>query len=169
MEIVIYEVRSGQLRVYKDFFGRGLLEDEENFRMTHADDLNSRFPTIGSEDSFTLSAYYGNDLVGTVSFTREGADREKLVHKGLLFRMYVSPGHRGKGIGQKLIQEVIDRASALNNMEHINLTVVATNEGAKKLYEKFGFVTYGIERNGIKWKGKYFDEELMSLQLKIEK
>jgi len=77
----------------------------------------------------------------------------------------VSPDCRGKKIGQKLIRQVIDRALALDNLEHINLTVVATNEGAKKLYEKFGFITYGIERNGIKWKGKYFDEELMTLPL----
>ncbi len=70
------------------------------------------------------------------------------------------------GIAKRLIQAVIEKALKLENMEQINLTVVASNNIAKAFYEKLGFVSYGLERNAIKWKGKYFDEELMSLKLK---
>lgn len=164
-QIEIREIFSGQITTYKAFLRAGLMNDEENFRITPADDESAQFPTKDKADSFTLGAYIHNKLAGVVSFAREGADREKLRHKGLLFRMYVAPEARGKGAAKALISEVITRARMLSNMEQINLTVVAGNADAKGLYEKFGFVTYGNEPNAIKWKGKYFAEELMLLVL----
>jgi ribosomal protein S18 acetylase RimI-like enzyme len=163
--IEIIELKSNQIKVYKDFLNIGLIEDEENFRITPTDDLHSPFPTIDKEDSFTLGAFIENELVGIVSFTRNGNDREKLRHKGVLFRMYVSENFRGLGIAKKLIQELIDRVVKIEDIEQINLTVISNNENAKKLYEKFGFQTFGSEVNAIKWKGKYFTEDQMTLHL----
>ena len=86
----------------------------------------------------------------------------KLRHKGLLFRMYVSPHFRGKSIAGLIIQEVIDRAKALGDIEQINLTVVSSNP-AKHLYERFGFTSFSLEKRAIKWQGMYLDEEAMVL------
>jgi ribosomal protein S18 acetylase RimI-like enzyme len=159
----VLEIKSDQLSIYKQFLTTGLVEDEENFRITANDDLDAHFPTHDNEDSFTLGAYLHNELVGVVSFTRDGSDREKLRHKGILFRMYVSKYYRGMGIARKLIEEVVLRSKRLNDIEQINLTVISNNENAKKLYEKLGFETFGSERNAIKWKGKYFNEDQMVL------
>ncbi len=164
--IEIIELKSNQIKVYKDFLNIGLIEDEENFRITPTDDLHSSFPTKDKEDSFTLGAFIENELVGIVSFTRDGYDREKLRHKGVLFRMYVTKNFRGLGIAKKLIQELIDRAKKIKDIEQINLTVIANNVNAKVLYEKFGFQTFGSENNAIKWKGKYFTEDQMVLKHK---
>jgi len=162
----ILEINSAQITAYKNFLSIGLLNDEENFRITPTDDLNASFPTKDRNDSFTLSAYVDNLLVGIVSFGRDGADREKLRHKGILFRMYVSKEFRGKGIAKKLIEELINRVREIEDIEQINLTVIANNTNAKTLYEKFGFTTFGSEQNAIKWKGKYFTEDQMVLRLK---
>ncbi|CAD0000709.1 MULTISPECIES: GNAT family N-acetyltransferase [Flavobacterium] len=164
--IKIAEIKSNKNSEYKEFLTIGLINDEENFRITPNDDLNSKFPTNDKEDSFTLGAYVENELGGVVSFTRDGNDREKLRHKGILFRMYVSNEFRGKGIGKQLIEELITRVKKSNDIEQINLTVISNNANAKKLYEKFGFVTFSSEKNAIKWKGKYFSEDQMALQLK---
>jgi ribosomal protein S18 acetylase RimI-like enzyme len=80
--------------------------------------------------------------------------------------MYVSKQYRGMGIARRLIEEVVMKAKWLKDIEQINLTVISNNENAKKLYEKLGFETFGSERNAIKWKGKYFDEDQMVLGLK---
>ena len=80
--------------------------------------------------------------------------------------MFVSSNFRGHGIGRKLVDEVIKKARSLGSIEQINLTVIADNDNAKKLYTSSGFETFGRERNAIKWKGNYFDEEQMSLFLK---
>lgn len=165
-KLTILEITSDQIVAYKNFFAIGLLNDEENFRITPTDDLNALFPTKDKKDSFTLGAYVDNILCGIVSFGRDGSDREKLRHKGILFRMYVSNEFRGKGVAKKLIEELISRVRAIGDIEQINLTVVANNANAKILYEKFGFITFGSEPNAIKWKGKYFTEDQMVLRLK---
>ncbi len=162
----ILEIKSDNIIIYKEFLAIGLNNDEENFRISPADDLNSGFPTNNREDSFTLGAYCAGQLAGIVSFARDGQDREKLRHKGILFRMYVSNQYRGKGIAKSLIEELINIVRRIDTIEQINLTVIATNTGAKTLYEKFGFVTFGSEQNAIKWKGKYFTEDQMVLKLR---
>ena len=164
-QIEIIEIKANQNEEYKVFLKIGLLNDEENFRITPIDDLNSIFPTKDQEDSFTLGAYFENILAGVVSFSRDGTDREKLRHKGILFRMYVSNEFRGNGIAKKLISELINRVKKLKSIEQINLTVISNNENAKKLYENFGFKTFGSEKNAIKWKGKYFTEDQMNLKI----
>lgn len=163
--IIIREIKSKHIIRYKRFLTTGLIEDEENFRITPNDDKDAHFPTKDTADSFTLGAYIGEKLAGIVSFTRDGSDREKLQHKGILFRMYVSKNHRGNGIGKLLIEGLLYRVKTLGDIEQINLTVVSNNKNAKSLYEKFGFETFGVEVNAIKWKGKYFDEEQMVLKL----
>ena len=80
--------------------------------------------------------------------------------------MYVSKEFRGKGIAKKLIEELINRVREIEDIEQINLTVIANNANAKTLYEKFGFSTFGSEQNAIKWKDKYFTEDQMVLRLK---
>jgi len=165
-KLEILEIKSDQLKQYKDFLSVGLLNDEENFRITQTDDLIAPFPTTDKEDSFTIGAFLDKQLAGVVSFSRDGFNREKLRHKGVLFRMYVSNSFRGKGIAKKLIKELIHRVNQIDDIEQINLTVIANNAIAKTLYEKFGFITFGTEQNAIKWKGKYFTEYQMVLRLK---
>ncbi|GEO11453.1 alanine acetyltransferase [Segetibacter aerophilus] len=161
----IREMKSNELNFYKQFLAVGLLEDAENFRLTPTDDLHAPFPTGDKEDSFTLGAFVDDELAGVVSFERDGKDREKLRHKGILFRMYVSKDFRGQGVGQALILAVIERVRQIGTIEQINLTVIANNANAKKLYEKFGFKTFSSEEHAIKWKGKYFTEDQMALRL----
>lgn len=162
----IQEIKSDEVSYYKEFLRTGLLEDEDNFRLTLNDDLEAPFPTKGNEDSFTLGAYINNELAGVVSFERDGLNREKLRHKGILFRMYVSKRFRGQGIAKNLIEAVIEQAKTLQGIEQINLTVIKNNETAKALYSKVGFKTFGSEENAIKWKGRYFREEQMVLRLR---
>lgn len=165
-DIKIVEIQSHVINEYKNFLLPGLIKDEENFRITPADDLEAPFPTKDKADSFTLGVYMDDVLAGVVSFTRDGIDREKLQHKGILFRMYVDVNFRGKGIAKKLIEALLIRVKEMDDIEQINLTVVAGNATAKTIYEKFGFTTFASEQNAIKWKGKYFTEEQMVLRLK---
>jgi cyclohexyl-isocyanide hydratase len=161
----ILELPSTQYVEYKRFFMEGLIRDEERFRISPGDEEKAAFPTEDRADSFTLGAYLDGVLAGVVSFQREGRDREKLRHKGLLFRMYVSPEARGNGIAQALIGEVVARAIRLGDIERINLTVIAENAGAKRLYERAGFTTFATETDAIKWKGRSFTENQMVLRL----
>ncbi len=163
----ILELTTENTSKYKRFFLQGLVAHPDTFRISENDELSAPFPTNNLPDSFTLAATSGSgDWMGVVSFQREGSDRERLRHKGLLFRMYVAAAFGGRGVGGALVAEVVRRARQLENMEQVNLTVIATNEKAKSLYAKFGFRTYGLEKNAVKHEGYYLDEEQMALFLK---
>ncbi len=164
--IEIKEIFSNQIEQYKMFLTIGLQNDEESLLITSKDNSNAPFPTKDRNDSFTLGAYVENVLAGVVSFARDGEDREKLRHKGILFTMYVPKEFRGHGIARELLEELIKRVKAISDIEQINLIVIANNSRAKKLYEKFGFEKFGTEQNSIKWKNKYFTEDQMVLRLK---
>jgi len=147
---------------YKVFFTQAVTLHPDFFRISPADEIDAPFPTVGTPDSFTLAMTTpSGHLMGVVSFQREGANRTKLRHKGLLFRMFVAAEYAGRGIGRKLINEVIRRARLLPDMEQILLTVAHTNEIAKRLYESVGFTSFALEPRATKYEGKYIDEEQM--------
>lgn len=163
--VSIVEITSDQITDYKNFFMEGLLQNENKFRISLEDEIKSPFPTKDKPDSFTLGAFVQNQLAGIVSFEREGENRQKLRHKGLLFRMYVDHTFSGKGVGRQLMENLFERVKALHDIEQINLTVIADNENAKKLYTSLGFKTFSVEEYAIKWKGAYHTEQQMVLHL----
>jgi ribosomal protein S18 acetylase RimI-like enzyme len=85
----------------------------------------------------------------------------KLKHKANIFAVYVSPEKRGIGLGKCLMVEAIKKAKDLEGIEQIYLTVVTTNESAKKLYSFWGFEVFGREKRALKLDNTYFDEEHM--------
>jgi RimJ/RimL family protein N-acetyltransferase len=44
--------------------------------------------------------------------------------------------------------------------------VVSDNEQVRRLYERLGFLEYGIEKKALKQDGRYYDEVLMARDLK---
>jgi ribosomal protein S18 acetylase RimI-like enzyme len=114
---------------------------------------------LSSQEAFTIGAFVEDRLVGAVTLMREPKTKQR--HKGSVFAMYVTPSERGKGIGKRLLQELIERAKRLNGLEQLQLTVVANNEAAVQLYSSLGFEVYGTERNAMKSGGQYWDEWLM--------
>jgi RimJ/RimL family protein N-acetyltransferase len=108
-----------------------------------------------------FGAFDGPELVGVAGFfPRQG---QKEAHKGVLWGMYVRPNARRTGVGRWLVEAVIDHAR--REVEVLQLTVVADNERAKRLYASLGFVEYGVEKNSLKQNGRYWDEVLMAKPL----
>jgi ribosomal protein S18 acetylase RimI-like enzyme len=83
----------------------------------------------------------------------------KMSHKGILWGMYVRPEARGSGLATALVETVLEHAS--KEVEQVQLTVVVNNLRARRLYERMGFVEYGLEKESLKYRGAYFDETLM--------
>jgi len=164
--VEIKEISSAQIEQYRMFIAAGLQSDDESLLITIKDNASAPFPTKDRDDSFTLGAYIENVLAGVISFARDGEEREKLRHKGIMSTMYVLKEFRGHGIARELLEELIKRVKAVPGIEQINLIVVSSNSKAKQLYEKFGFEKFGTEHNSIKWKGKYYAEDHMVLRLK---
>lgn len=52
-------------------------------------------------------------------------------------------------------------SEARKRVEHVLLGVSHENESARRLYQNFGFVQYGVEPRAIKIEDAYIDEVLM--------
>jgi ribosomal protein S18 acetylase RimI-like enzyme len=80
--------------------------------------------------------------------------------------MYVRPSARKAGVGRRLVETIIEFAR--QRVELIQLAVVSDNEEARRLYERSGFVEYGLEKKALKQDGRYYDEVLMAKDLTAE-
>jgi ribosomal protein S18 acetylase RimI-like enzyme len=113
------------------------------------------------ERSAVFGALGGEELQGIAAFLARPGQKE--AHKGVLVGMYVRPHARNAGIGRRLAEAVIEHAR--REVEILQLSVVAGNEPARRLYTSLGFVEYGIEKSALKENGRYWDEVLMTKSL----
>lgn len=112
--------------------------------------------------SAMFGAFFAGELVGIAGYYRqEGA---KYRHKGFLVGMYVRPDARRRGAGSALVRAVTRHA--VTEVEILQLCVITDNEAARRLYHRHGFTEYGIERNALKYEGRYFDDVHMAKHLK---
>ncbi|WP_433738895.1 N-acetyltransferase family protein [Pseudomonas putida] len=103
-----------------------------------------------------FGAFVEGKLAGIVGLAFEA--REKARHKATLFGMYVSAGVRQQGLGQQLVQAVLDEARTHQGLRLIKLTVTAGNEAAFNLYRRCGFVQYGLEPMAVRVGEEYLDK-----------
>lgn len=159
------------LAAYRKLRLRGLRENPEAFGETadHFESvtdqaLQSRIDVQRKMGGFILCANSDHVALGTVGFSRN--ESEKTAHRAILWGMYVVPEARGRGIGKRLIDELIKRAEQTVDLEHICLAVVTSNKPACRLYENAGFKTYGTEPRALKVGAHYYDEYLMVRHVK---
>jgi RimJ/RimL family protein N-acetyltransferase len=91
-------------------------------------------------------------------------DRPTRAHTGVL-GVAVLPEFRGQGIGTALVRDCLDMARAVG-LTRIELTVREHNARVIPLYERFGFVVEGLQRNAIRVDGKY--EHLVCMGLLLD-
>ncbi|MGE7761402.1 N-acetyltransferase family protein [Peribacillus sp. NPDC097895] len=150
------KLRLEALQNNPESFGSSFEEERKNPLETY----KSRFQ---SDESFTLGAFENEKLIGVVTLVKE--NKLKLKHKATIFAVYVSPEKRSNGIGMSLMAEAIKQAKNSEGIEQIYLSVVTSNEAAKKLYSYLGFEVFGKEKRALKLDQTYYDEEHMVLFL----
>src|SRR5215211_3831455 len=79
----------------------------------------------------------------------------------VVFGMYVTSEHRGRGIGRLLLTSLIDRLSVLPQIGTIRLGVTETQDPARALYESVGFQVVGKTEEGIAVGDRQYDELIM--------
>jgi ribosomal protein S18 acetylase RimI-like enzyme len=162
-DIQIRRVTPADAALYRGIRLEGLQRHPEAFGSTF------EFESAQAESWFAerlagsdvLGAWRGTDLVGIVGFrVQQGV---KVAHKGVLWGMYVKPEFQKTGTARRLVDALIDIASA--RVELVQLEVWEGNAAARRLYASAGFVDYGIEINALKQNGVYYNEVLMAKSL----
>jgi len=95
---------------------------------------------ITDEDSYLLVIEASNEIIAT-GYIQIRESKPSLTHDkhGYLGFMYVDPNHRGKGLNQTLIEQLISW-SKNKGVTVFYLDVYAQNSAAIRAYEKVGFV-----------------------------
>lgn len=96
-------------------------------------------------------------LLGVAGFF--ALTERKTRHRGVLWGMYVRDAARGRGIGARLVEAVLDHAR--DRVEQIHLDVAVDNAAALALYERCGFRRHGTEPRSLKIDGRYVDAHQM--------
>jgi GNAT superfamily N-acetyltransferase len=121
---------------------------------------------IGSSSGIATSfgVWDGPRLVGTVAV--EYSAKLKTRHTALVLGMYVTPSHRGKGLGRSLVEAAIAVASARPEVVVLTLTLTEGNEPALRLYRAAGFAVWGIKPMAIRTESGIKGKIHMSLALR---
>lgn len=90
-----------------------------------------------------VGALDGERLAGVLGV--QFAQRERERHKATLFGMYVRRSARAAGLGRRLIEAALDAARARAGVRIAQLAAIEGNDGALRLYERCGFVRWGVE------------------------
>ncbi|WP_442604222.1 GNAT family N-acetyltransferase [Paenibacillus sp. KN14-4R] len=167
--IRVQTVQPEEFEVFWALRLEALQNNPEAFGSTYEESVKTPLADVknrlnNDENSFVVGAYTDEGkLIGMFGFKREQGLKSK--HKGFIWGVYVKPEYRGEGIARMLLEDVIRRSKALEDLRQINLAVVTTNVSAKRLYQSVGFETIGLEKCALFMDGQYYDEELMTLFL----
>ena len=151
-----WQIRLEALETEPFAFGRTVAEHHD----TPVEVIVQRF-RHAARGTLNLGAFENNNLVGTATFMRETAEKEK--HKGRVYAVYVSAALRGKGIGRAILATLLESARQDNSLEQVLLSVATSQTAAVTLYRSLGFVKYGTEPRALKVGETYFDEDHMIL------
>ena len=165
-DLTILRLRAADVALYRAIRLEGLEKEAEAFGSTfeHEADQPEAWFAERLEKRIVLGAFADGQLLGVAGFYPMDGPKDR--HKGLLFGMYVRPAGRGRGVGAALTQAILDRAAG--QVEQVQVSVVAANAPARRLYERLGFVEWGVERQALKHRGVYSDEVRMVKFLSAE-
>jgi RimJ/RimL family protein N-acetyltransferase len=107
-----------------------------------------------------------NQLLGSIAL--EVATRAQQRHIGTVLGMFVSRAAQGQGIASDLIARCADFAKASGQFDQLILTVTASNQHVVRLYERVGFVRYGMLPRAICVNGVFHNKLFMRLELRPE-
>jgi L-phenylalanine/L-methionine N-acetyltransferase len=118
--------------------------------------------TTNAENSIILIALDRGKIVGHLQISMGTSPRVREI--GELF-IYLHQEYQNVGLGTAQMREGI-RIAKERHLHRVELSVVADNHRAIKLYEKVGFEREGLKReNYVGEDGKYHDEVVMGILL----
>jgi RimJ/RimL family protein N-acetyltransferase len=169
-DLSIRALREADLPAYKALRDHALAHHEEAFTsdapteaLRTAASYAGRLGGDGG-DSFTLGAFRGDRLVGAITCERD--PRIKVRHIGHVVGTMVHAEEMRRGVGAVLLDTLIARATADDELHQLTLTVTAGNDAAERLYARAGFVRYGTLERAIRVGGRFLDKHHMVLNLR---
>jgi RimJ/RimL family protein N-acetyltransferase len=83
----------------------------------------------------------------------------------MMWGVYVTPVHRGKGIAKDLLAATLDRVKTYPDLLQVTLAVTAEQKSAWQRYDSVGFKEFGLELAALKIGDACVDAHWMVLRL----
>jgi ribosomal protein S18 acetylase RimI-like enzyme len=116
----------------------------------------ARLSAAPDAHDLVVGAWDDEMLVGAAGVSFE--PRVKGRHKATLFGLYVLPAFRHAGWGARIVEAGLAAARARDGVKLMQLTVTGGNAAARALYERAGFVAFGVEPFAVAVDGGYVDK-----------
>jgi RimJ/RimL family protein N-acetyltransferase len=159
------------LPAYKALRDEALRTAPDAFTSDYASSINTPAEhyaaRLGTPESgtFVLGAFDdAGNLLGSIALESETRLHKR--HCANVVGMMVAPTAQRKGIAADLVAACADMARANAHLEQLMLTVTASNTHVVRLYERAGYVAYGLLPHAIKVAGVYYDKLHMVLYLR---
>lgn len=144
-------------RAYREVMLEGYGAHPEAFTSTREE--RERVPPdfwrarLDGDGSVAFGVWLGDDLAGVVAVV--WATRPKERHRATLVGLYVRARYRGRGVASALVAAVLAEAESRPSIRVVDLTVSEPNQAARRLYERHGFVVFGLEPEAMAHEGGY--------------
>ncbi|MFT6070798.1 MAG: ribosomal protein S18 acetylase RimI-like enzyme [Bacteriovoracaceae bacterium] len=148
---------------------QGLKESPDSFLISYEQEKEtgpSYFQELlGTEnpDNIIFGFFMDDKLLGILGMFRDNLP--KLSHRMNIWGLYVHPDVRRNGVAKALMKKSIDHAKKQERIFNIRLSVDSKNKKAIELYQKFGFVEWGVEPKATQGINELLDDVHMSLNL----
>jgi RimJ/RimL family protein N-acetyltransferase len=166
-DLIIRELRSQDAQTLIDYTKRigaetdNLTFGAEGFPVTVEDEQRMLEQMHNDNRSIMLGVFRKDQLIANGSLS---ALPRRMSHRSEL-GLSVIKEEWNKGLGNLLLEKLIEFARS-SGTEIINLEVRSDNRSAIHLYEKFGFKHIGTSPAFFKIDNRYYDFELMYLDLR---
>jgi ribosomal protein S18 acetylase RimI-like enzyme len=134
----------------------------EEYQSLSLEEVKKRLWADG--DAFVAGAFEEERLAGMAGFYREKGPKTR--HKGHIWGVYVTPRARGKGVGRRMMEILLQRGAGINGVEQILISVATTQAAAMGLYRSLGFETFGREPRALRIGDRFIDEEYMVMRVR---
>lgn len=136
---------------------------EEYHRSSWQERSHLKHVLKSSDMVYILALDQDKNIVGMITTLVRQKQRTRHV---IEFGIAVHQAMRGTGVGSIMLEELIRWAETIPTLEKIELHVHANNDGAIRLYQRYGFDIEGRRRAAYKYEdGTYMDDILMGRPL----
>jgi len=161
---------------------RAMEENEEDDAFIHSLRLESRsrannefsmFKPVSRASSARAAAEHRNEffLAVLICLSEDGGvgkpigrinlhpepDKDRKHHRKAELGIQLKEEHQRKGYGSEAIEWILDWAFKYGGLHRVGITSASYNTGAKRLYERLGFVYEGAEREALWFDGGWHD------------
>ena len=166
MEVSIRRGQESDMPVLRDILNYYILKTVVTFEMVELSLENrmtwfTQFSETGRYQLFV--AEENRQVIGYAASLR--FHQRPAYAPSVMTSIYLHPDHTGKGVGEKVYTELIEKLKAADDVHRAYGLVVLPNLGSEKLHEKLGFQAVGVLNEGGYKFGEYHDVRMYEHRL----